>query len=140
MINNNLKFMKSKEISPHEFYFIDETLFNQLTIKLKEKGGGINISTLGNIEMDNFWYLSYGAGKVPMNISRVPDLNPNFKKEIYPPYYMIYGELRWDGTGPVLIVQFARNLGNKMDLEAFKKVTLRKRELINEALNQDFIF
>ena len=140
MINNNLKFMKSKEISPHEFYFLDEVLFLELIAKLKDKSAGFNISTLGNIELDNFWYLCFGNQKIPMNISRVPDLNSNFKKEIYPPYYMIYGELKWDGTGPVIIVQFSRCLGNKLDLELFKKVTLRKRELIYEALNQDFIF
>ena len=143
MINTNLKFMKSKEITPHEFYFIDEALFQNQSTKLinKERGGGINLSTIGNIEFDNnLWYLTFGSAKVPLNISRIIDLNPSTKKELYPPYYMIYGEIKLEGGQPVIVVQFARNIGNKLDVEAYRKVVIKKRELIFEAINQDFIY
>ncbi len=141
MQNTSLKFMKSKEITPHQFYFIDEPLYQQLLVKLKEqKGNGINISTVGTLDYDINWYLVLNNNKLLLNNSRVVDFNPN-KKELYPPYYIIYGELKLESNNqPVLIVKFSRNIGAKVDLELLKKCTDKKRILIKEALNQDFIF
>jgi len=138
MINNNLKFMKSKEISPHEFYFINENLFSKLVSTMKEKGA-FNISTIGFIEFDYAWYLNFENCRLLLNISRASNLNPVTKKEKYPSYYMLYGELKMEGGQPVLVVQFHRNLGDKIEIEAFKNVTNKKREYVNEALNQEFL-
>ncbi len=140
MINTNLKFMKSKEITPHEFYFLDEPSFYNQTIKLREKAfGSLNISTIGFIEYEYSWYLSFENAKILLNISRVVDLNPITKKEKHYNYYMISGELRLDNHQPVLIVHFYRNLGSNVIIENYKKLVLKRREMLNEALDDDFI-
>jgi hypothetical protein len=130
--------MKSKEISPHEFYFINESLFSNLVSALRERGS-FNISTIGFIDFDFVWYLNFENSRLHLNISRASNLNTAIKKEKYPMFYMLYGELKLDGGQPVLVVQFHRTLGNKIDLEALKSITVKKRELINEALNQEYL-
>jgi hypothetical protein len=140
MINTNLKFMKSKEITPHEFYFLDESPFANIIVKLREKTfGSLNISTIGFIEYEYSWFLNFENAKILLNISRVVDLNPITKKEKNPNYYMIYGELRLDNHLPVLIVHFYRNLGNNINIENYKNLVMKRRELLNEALQEDFL-
>jgi len=97
MINPNLKFMKSQEIKPHMFYFLDEDAYKENLISLKEKKCEfINISTIGVFEYDNnneIWNLTYEKERLCLNIKRV-DLTPIIGRDTLPIYFILYGELK----------------------------------------------
>jgi hypothetical protein len=95
MINNNLKFMKSKEIRPYEFYFLDEDLFRELISTLKSsKGGDYKISTIGFVReydsTNNESVLVHDNVSIKLNTSRIS----NFFKYNTNNYYIIYGILK----------------------------------------------
>ncbi len=96
MINNNLKFMKSKEIRPYEFFFLDESLFQELISVLKQNGGDYKISTMGYVReydsMNNESIISHEnkSFAVKLNTSRIS----NFFQWNANTLYIIYGILK----------------------------------------------
>jgi hypothetical protein len=93
MINQNLKFMKSKEIKPYEFYFIDELLFQELLENL-QTGGEQKIETIGLLRdfnyMTNESDLILDGSKIRVNFSRIQ----NYFKYLEDMTYIIYGVLK----------------------------------------------
>jgi hypothetical protein len=94
MINQSLKYMKSKEIKPYEFYFIDELLFQELLEILHSKGGEQKLETVGVLRDYNYTLnecdLILDGSKIKVNFSRI-ERDFKFSEELT---YIIYGVLK----------------------------------------------
>jgi hypothetical protein len=96
MINNSLKFMKSKEINPYVFYFIDELVFQELLLGLRQTGGEKKIETIGALQDYNYATnecdLVLDNSRIRVNFSRLENY---FKfSEDSNTTYIIYGVLK----------------------------------------------
>jgi hypothetical protein len=93
MINQSLKYMKSKETKPYEFYFIDELLFQELLEQLRS-GGEQKIETIGILRdynyLNNECDLILDGSMVKVNFSRI-ESNFKYSEEVT---YIIYGVLK----------------------------------------------
>lgn len=94
MINNSLKYMKSKEKSPYTFYFIDDLRFKELVNRKILSGTDSKICTIGLIrdydpeKQECFLVLENNSIKI--NISRIE----NFFKWNFNSHYKIFGMLK----------------------------------------------
>lgn len=114
MINNNLKFMQSREIKPYEFFFLDELPFQELLGSLKN-GGESKLSTIGQIKdydyVNNECTLLLDNSTIKLNLSRIENL---FKLQENN-FYIIYGVLK------------VKDLKNKLKTFLFFLVRKRKQ-------------
>jgi hypothetical protein len=94
MINQNLKYMKSKEIKPYEFYFLDELQYYDLLERLRTSGGEQKIETVGVLKDYNYMLnecdLILDNSIVKVNFSRIE----NYFKFNEEATYIIYGVLK----------------------------------------------
>jgi hypothetical protein len=94
MINTTLKFMRSQEFQPYEFYFVDELLFQELIEEIVEKNIEKKISTIGFIRDYDFntseCTLWLDNSSLRINFSRI---EISFKPVINN-YYYLYGILK----------------------------------------------
>ena len=95
MINSNLKYMKSKESQPYDFYFINELLFHNLLDQLLLEKSERKISTIGILKDYNYitneCTLILDNSNIMLNFSRIEN---SFKLTNDDSYYMVYGVLK----------------------------------------------
>jgi hypothetical protein len=130
-------FMKSKESTPYEFQWLNETIFQQTldslistsTITIDKK-----IATIGYIVENNLndmeAILKYDNSLLKIDLSRISKTYKISKD----PYYL-YGVLKKKNDEVIFTVNYHRYLSSEFDFDAYKEAILFQRKVVIECDN-----
>lgn len=123
-------YTKNKDRDPYEFFFLNESVFQEYIASDKE----FNMSTIGYISNNDLErkeaLLNYDNSILKVNLSRI-DQSYKVSKELY----MLYGILKRENSENVLYVNFYRNLSDNFDLDNYKRIIDNIRKIKKETEN-----
>ena len=160
MINEKKKiFLKCKDTNPYEFFWLNESLFQDTLQTLVEKDSNITnnsteivdssniknetkddsekkICTIGYIIETNLdeseATLKYDNSIVKLDISRIKDIYKLSKDPFY-----IYGILKKKNNTPYIIVNIYRMLSSDLNFDAYKASINYQRKVVYECMNMN---